>query len=100
MEEKDFNRSRDSCAIPVDLIKETDGTYIAKTPVISDVFAAGTTRDEALDALCLDLIEYAKEYRDNYDLYSKAPNRKAHLPYVLKILSATLSGDARSMLRV
>ncbi len=45
---------------------------------------------ESLDALRLalarDLVDYAKEYWENFDQYRHAPNRRAHLPHVLRVL--------------
>ncbi len=31
-------------------------------------------------------MEYAMEYYDEYQLYSKSPKRKGHVPYVFKAL--------------
>jgi len=31
--------------------------------------------------------EYAEEYYDDYEIMSKAPNRKSHIPYVFKALT-------------
>ncbi len=33
-----------------------------------------------------DILEYAKEYYENFQMYYHAPNRKAHFPYVMKAL--------------
>ncbi len=32
------------------------------------------------------ILEYALEYYSNYTIYSSAPNRKGHIPYVFKAL--------------
>ena len=46
------------------------------------------TIELAKRALANDLIEYAKEYYEEYDLYSRAPNRKNHLPFIIKVFAA------------
>ena len=44
--------------------------------------------DEFLEALVQDILEYADEYYAEYQQYYAAPNRKAHLPYIMKALTA------------
>ena len=41
---------------------------------------------EARLVLAKSIMEYAAEYYEHYAVYSKAPNRKAHIPYVFKAL--------------
>ena len=33
--------------------------------------------------------DYANDYYDEFTLWSKAPNRQGHIPYVLKVLIST-----------
>ncbi len=33
--------------------------------------------------------EYARDFYNEFALWSAAPNRKSHIPYVLKILSSS-----------
>ena len=35
-----------------------------------------------------DLIEYAEEYYQNFELYSRAPNRREHLSLIMKVLTS------------
>ena len=51
--------------------------------VIEDVFSVGATKETAI----------TKEDYEDYDLYSKAPNRKKHAPYVMRILFFQLLAD-------
>lgn len=44
------------------------------------------TESEAKVLLAQSIMEYALEYYENYSFYSKAPNRKKHVPYVFKAL--------------
>ena len=45
----------------------------------------GRTKEDAIRLLAINLQEYADEYYSEFEYWYSAPNRKAHLPYVLKI---------------
>lgn len=66
---------------------EEDGSI---TLSLDDVDIAVCEPDfaSAKRALVHDLVEYAEEYYAEYDLYSRSPNRKNHLPLVMKVLTA------------
>ena len=66
---------------------EEDG---AVTLSLRDMDIAVSAPDEAAArrALAADILEYAEEYYQNFELYSRAPNRAAHLPWVIKALTA------------
>ena len=51
-----------------------------------DIVVNAMTFDEALDLLVSDLKEYCSEYYEELDYWHSAPNRKEHLPLVLKTL--------------
>ncbi len=51
-----------------------------------DLVENGKTEEEARIRLAQSILEYANEYYQNYAYYSKAPNRKTHIPYVFKAL--------------
>lgn len=69
----------------VSIYAEQDGSYTAAS---NDMDLAENAESEnlALDALAASVIEYANEYYDEFQLYSKAPNRKEHLTYIMKAL--------------
>lgn len=98
IEEGEFNNLLSNLTIHVKLIKENDGSFIATNSIIEDVFSTGETKEAAMSELCRELIEYAQEYYDEYDLYSKTPNRKNHAPYVMRILSSPSVESVRGML--
>jgi len=52
-----------------------------------DIVVNSKTREEAIRMAAEETIEYAKEYlaAENVMLYSRSPNRKAHLPFVIRI---------------
>jgi antitoxin YefM len=51
-----------------------------------DIVANGSTLKLAKQELVKNLLEYAEEFYQDFAFWSKAPNRKSHIPYVLKIL--------------
>ena len=98
IEEGEFNRLFSSLMIPVKIVKEKDGSFIATNSVMEDVFSTGKTKEEAIDNLCDDLIEYAADYYADYELYSKAPNRKNHAAYVMRIISSPSNEEVKEIL--
>ena len=53
-----------------------------------DLAANGEDLQAAKAKLARDIVEYAEEYYQEFELYSRAPNRRGHLPYVIKALIA------------
>ncbi len=51
-----------------------------------DLVANASTEEAAKLQLVEELKDYAEEYYSEFKLWSNAPNRKAHLPYVLKVI--------------
>lgn len=66
---------------------ENDGSVTLSLDAL-DMVAHGDDLASAKKALAEDIIEYAHEYYQEFELYSRAPNRKSHLPYVMKALTA------------
>ena len=78
--------------------EEENGTITAELEEI-DIAANGSTKEEALGILASDLQEYAEEYYNEFEYWYSAPNRKAHLPYVLKVLLQDETEDILSMIK-
>ena len=76
----------DQFRIDCNVKKEKDGTFILTNEIIDDIIATGNSLEKAKEDLSNQLLDYAREYYESFDLYSKAPNRKKHLAYVMKIL--------------
>lgn len=51
-----------------------------------DLIENGASEQDARLKLAKEILEYSKEYYDNFQLWSAAPNRRSHIPYVLKAL--------------
>ncbi len=72
---------------------EDDGSV---TLSLDEIDLAENGPDEALARFELGkaILEYASDYYNEYALYSKAPNRAGHVPYVLK---AIIIGNAETI---
>lgn len=56
-----------------------------------DIIENGDNEDDALELIAEELIEYANEYQDNFNLYFNSPNRqKTFHPTSLSICSPLL----------
>ncbi|MDR7812386.1 hypothetical protein [Lacrimispora sp.] len=64
---------------------EEDGSYTITSNEM-DLVENGNTEEEACKKLAESILEYAQEFYEEYSLWSKAPNRKKHIPYVLKAI--------------
>lgn len=73
--------------IVVDQLAEEDGSVTLSAEAL-DIVVNGPDLETARASLVTDLIEYAEEYFQEFQLYSQAPNRQGHLPYVMKALTA------------
>ena len=66
---------------------EDDGSVTISMDNV-DLAVNGANFQDAKSKLIDDLIEYAEEYYQNFELYSRASNRKEHLSLVMKVLTA------------
>ncbi len=65
-------------------IEEDDSITLSLNEI--DIIENSNTENEAKLMLAKAILEYAEEYYNNYSLWSSAPNRKKHIPYVLRVL--------------
>ena len=73
------------CALTATRLIESDGSVTLALEEI-DIAVNAPTTEEALTFLSKELLEYAIDYYDRFPQWSIAPNRKDHIPYVVKIL--------------
>lgn len=64
---------------------EPDGSVTLSLNEI-DLVENAPTEKEVRFLMGKAIMEYAMEFYNEYQIYSKAPNRKAHIPYVFKAL--------------
>lgn len=76
----------------VDQFSEDDGSVTLSLGAL-ELIANGKDISSAKGALVQEIMEYAEEYYNEFDIYSKAPNRKNHLPYIMKALTAESSKE-------
>ena len=80
----------------VETYKDSDGSITT----IFDPFGIivnSEDRNSIFDDLLDELIIYANEYMDDFELYSRAPNRKDHLPLVILILSCRNKNELKGL---
>ena len=65
---------------------EDDGSITLALDQI-DLVENAKDRETAIIKLAKSIYEYAEEYCSEYELYHSAPNRRHHLPYVIKALA-------------
>lgn len=73
--------------------QEENGTFSGSLREI-DLVANAASVEDLRSALADELVEYAEEYLADFQLYYHAPNRRGHLPYVLRAL---LQEDSRGV---
>ncbi len=74
-------------------LPETDGSVTLTLREI-DLAENGTDLEDAKRKLAQAILTYAEDYYNEYALWSSAPNRKPHIPYVIKAL---IIGDAEGI---
>lgn len=65
--------------------KEEDGTVTLSSDSL-DIVENANTEEEVKVKMAESILDYAKDFYKEFDLWSKAPNRKSHIPYVFKAL--------------
>jgi hypothetical protein len=51
-----------------------------------DLAVNGINEDDARIKMAYEILEYAEDFYNEFHYWSKAPNRKKHIPYVMKAL--------------
>ena len=64
---------------------EDDGSVTLSLNEI-DIVENGKDEREARLNVGKSILEYALDYYDEYEMYSRSPNRKKHIPYIFKAL--------------
>lgn len=88
----------ESFSLEVELYTEDDESITASLSGF-DLVENGETESEALDLLTEELIDYAEEYQNDFNMYFNSPNRRSHFPYILKVLSQDSKEGVKSLIR-
>ena len=67
------------------LVKEDDNSYTISLDVL-DLVENANTKEDAISAMKSAIYEYATDFYNEFNLWSAAPNRKSHIPYIFKAL--------------
>ena len=71
----------------VSLFEEEDGSFTGTLEEL-DLIENAPSKEDCLNYLLEAMKEYAQDFYNEFSQWSSAPNRKTHIPYVLKILSS------------
>ncbi len=66
------------------IIEPSGDGFVITCPEL-DLATQGKNEEEAFEDLVAMVIDYTEQYRENFELFSKSPNRSAHLPYIKSI---------------
>lgn len=73
--------------ISIEYEHEEDGSFSGSLIPLDDIVIHGSTFEEMIDDAAEQLVEYARDYYEDFIMYYNSPNRRAHLPFILNILS-------------
>jgi predicted RNase H-like HicB family nuclease len=65
-----------------------------------DLVTEMDTPEEAIVDMIEAIKDYAEEYMEDFELYSKSPNKAHHLPYIKAISSCKTDWDLRMMIEI
>jgi len=82
-----------------EVIREEDGSVTLALDEL-ELYANGRTVEEAAQELVQDLKFYAQDYLERSQLFINAPNRRAHFPYILRVLLCGSDEEIRSLLEI
>jgi len=82
-----------------EIIKEDDNSITLALDHL-ELFSNGSNLDEAVNDLINDLKIYASDYIQRSQLFLNAPNRKAHFPFILRVLLCESDEEIRQLLEL
>ena len=65
---------------------EDSGSIVMTCAEIGHLIATGNSVEAAKSDMAKQILEYAKDFYNDFDLYSNGQNTKSHLPFVQKVL--------------
>lgn len=64
-----------------------DGRFYGSVEQIPDIIGEGDSLEDLKRDLAEYLIEYSKGYAEDWKLFSNAPNRRDHFPFIMHVLA-------------
>ncbi len=80
-----------------DILPEEDGSFTVALDEI-DIAVNAPNLGEAVEELIKEMKVYAQDYLERFQLFLNSPNRKAHFPYVMRILLCDSDQEIKSLL--
>ncbi len=65
-----------------------------------EIFVNGGSLEDAIQELIADLKYYSQDYIQRSQLFLHAPNRRAHFPYILRVLLCETDKEIRDLLEL
>jgi hypothetical protein len=84
----------------ISLIFARDNNMICAFCPELDITTEMSTEEEALIDVLDAIRDYAREYKSNFKLYRKSPNRAHHWPYIRAILKTKNNWELRKLLDI
>lgn len=81
------------------LLALDESRYCAYCPELDLVTEMGTP-EETIEDMIEAIKDYAKEYMDDIERYSKSPNRAHHLPYIKAIYACNTDWELRMLIEI
>ena len=81
------------------LVARDGDKYCAYCPELDLITAADST-SEVLQSMVEEIREYAEEYINEIDLYSKSPNISHHLPYIQAVQDCENDWELMTLLEI
>ena len=66
------------------ILEPSDGRYVIVCPEL-DLATEGDTPEDAFEDLVGMVMDYAEQYTEEFERFSKSPNRAAHAPFIQAI---------------
>lgn len=79
--------------------EEEDGVFTGSIEQVEDIVSESGSLSQLRNDLAEQLVDYSREYYDSYSEYIAAPNRKAHAPYILRVLLYNDVSEVAELLR-
>jgi len=85
--------------LKAEIHQELDSSYTLSLDLI-DIAENGTSLEDALQSVVVELKVYAADYADRLPLFINAPNRQGHLPFVMRVLLADSDSEIKGFIDV
>lgn len=84
--------------LSIEELAEDDGSITLGNDLL-EIYVNADTKEKALHELIQELNQYTEDYMLRLSLFLHAPNRKDHLPYVMRILLSESDNEIQDMLK-